>query len=58
MLEKINKQSLTEDIIEIFAIFDRDRSGYITPIELKLIVGGFLDEKDIDEFIEIADLDG
>lgn len=48
MLEKINKQSLTEDIIEIFAIFDRDRSGYITPIELKLIVGGFLDEKDID----------
>lgn len=32
MLEKINKQSLTEDIIEIFSTFDREKCGYITPI--------------------------
>ncbi len=58
MLEKINKQSLTEDIIEIFSIFDRDNSGYITPIELKMITESYMKEKDIDEFLEIADIDG
>lgn len=58
MLEKINKQSLTEDIIEIFSIFDRDNSGYITPIELKMITESYMEEKDIDEFLDIADVDG
>lgn len=58
MLEKINTQSLTEDIIEIFKIFDREMTGYITPIELRLITEGYLPEKTIDHFIEIADVDG
>ena len=48
MLEKINKQSLTEDIIEIFSIFDGDNSGYITPIELKMITESYMDEREID----------
>lgn len=56
MLEKINTQSLTEDIIEIFHIFDRDNSGYITPLELKIITSGYISEKKIDEFLQIADI--
>jgi hypothetical protein len=48
MLEKINTQSLTEDIIEIFTIFDRDLSGYITPLEIKMLTSGLLPESVLD----------
>lgn len=44
MLEKINKQNLCEDIIEIFKIFDRDDSGYLTKTEIMIVAKGLLDE--------------
>jgi len=43
MLEKVNKQNLCEDIIEIFKIFDREDSGYLTKTEIKIITKGMLD---------------
>ena len=58
MLQKINTQSLTQDIIEIFSIFDRNSTGYITPIELRLITQDHLPRKIVDQFIEIADVEG
>lgn len=50
MLEKVNKQNLCEDIIEIFKIFDRDDSGYLTKTEIKIITKGLLDEESVDNF--------
>lgn len=47
MLEKVNKQNLCEDIIEIFKIFDRDDSGYLTKTEIKIITKGLLDEETV-----------
>lgn len=58
MLEKVNKQNLCEDIIEIFKIFDRDDSGYLTKTEIKIITRGLLDEETVDNFCEEADLEG
>ena len=58
MLQKINTQSLTEDIIQIFSIFDRDSTGYITPIQLRLITQDHLPRNVVDQFIEIADVQG
>jgi Ca2+-binding EF-hand superfamily protein len=56
MLEKVNKQNLCEDIIEIFKIFDRDDSGYLTKTEIKIITRGLLDEDTVDNFCDEADL--
>jgi calmodulin len=50
MLEKVNKQNLCEDIIEIFKIFDRDDSGYLTKTEIKIITKGLLDEETVENF--------
>jgi calmodulin len=58
MLEKVNKQNLCEDIIEIFKIFDRDDSGYLTKTEIKIITKGLLDEDVVESFCEEADLEG
>jgi calmodulin len=58
MLEKVNKQNLCEDIIEIFKIFDRDDSGYLTKTEIKIITKGLLDEQAVESFCEEADLEG
>jgi Ca2+-binding EF-hand superfamily protein len=58
MLEKVNKQNLCEDIIEIFNIFDRDDSGYLTKTEIKIITKGLLDEDVVESFCEEADLEG
>ena len=44
MLEKINNQNLYSDVIEIFKIFDRDDSGYLTRTEIKIITQGLIDE--------------
>ena len=56
MLEKVNKQNLCSDIIEIFKIFDRDDSGYLTKTEMKIITKGLLEEEIIDRFCEEADI--
>ena len=50
MLEKVNKQNLCSDIIEVFRIFDREDSGYLTKTEIKIITKGLLDESTIDKF--------
>ena len=42
MLEKVNKQNLCEDIIEVFKIFDREDSGYLTKTEIKIITKGLI----------------
>lgn len=55
MLQKVNKQNLYEDIIEIFRIFDRQDSGTLTKTEIKIITNGLLDEDSIDKFCEEAD---
>lgn len=57
MLEKVNKQNLCSDIIEIFRIFDREDSGYLTKTEIKIITKGLLQEDIIDRFCEEADLE-
>ena len=57
MLQKVNKQNLYEDIIEIFRIFDREDSGTLTKTQIKIITNGLLDEDSIDKFCEEADED-
>lgn len=57
MLEKINKQNLCSDIIEIFKIFDREDSGFLTKTEIKIITRGLIDDHAIDRFCEEADID-
>jgi Ca2+-binding EF-hand superfamily protein len=57
MLEKINKQNLCSDIIEIFKIFDREDSGFLTKTEIKIITRGLIDDHTIDKFCEEADID-
>ena len=52
----MNKQNLCEDIIEIFRIFDKDESGYLTKTEIKIITKGLVSEEVIDKFCEEADL--
>ncbi len=58
MLEKVNKQNLCEDIIEIFRIFDREDSGYLTNTDIKIITKGMLSEEAVDRFCQEADLEG
>lgn len=52
MLEKVNKQNLCSDIIEIFKVFDREDSGYLTKTEIKIITKGLIDEEIVDRFCE------
>ena len=55
MLQKINKQNLCSDLIEIFKIYDKNDCGYITKGQIKIITKGLLDEQTIDNFCEEAD---
>lgn len=58
MLEKVNKQNLCTDIIEIFKVFDREDCGYLTRTEIKIITRGLLDEETVDRFCDEADIEG
>jgi hypothetical protein len=41
---KINTQTLLKDLTEVFQIFDKENTGYISPIELKVITLNMVDE--------------
>ena len=40
---KINTQTLIKDLTEIFRVFDKYNTGYITPIQLRVITSGMID---------------
>lgn len=40
MLEKVNAQSLEDDIVDIFKILDKNGTGYFTANELYILTQG------------------
>lgn len=40
MLEKVNAQSLEDDIVDIFKILDKDGTGYFTVNDLHILTNG------------------
>lgn len=40
MLEKVNAQSLQDDIVDIFKILDKDGTGYFTANDLHILTRG------------------
>lgn len=45
MLEKVNAQSLEDDIVDVFKILDKDGTGYLTANELHILTQGKKCEK-------------
>jgi len=61
MKEKYGSDDQESDLREAFKIFDRDRDGFIDMRELKkvsMMLGTLLDQQEIDELMEEADVDG
>jgi len=61
MKEKYGSDDQEADLREAFKIFDRDRDGFIDMRELKkvsMMLGTLLDQQEIDELMEEADVDG
>lgn len=57
MLEKVNAQSLQDDIVDIFKILDKDGTGYFTANDLHILTRGYKVEELVEEFCERADLE-
>ncbi len=61
MVNKMNDTDTEEELLEAFKIFDRDNKGYITALELRLVMnnlGEVLSPYEIDELVKEADIDG
>ena len=55
MLQKVNAQCLYNDVVEIFKVFDRDGTGFVTRSDLKIILGDVVDQETLEKFYEEAD---
>lgn len=42
--------SLLDDIMEIFKVFDRSETGFVTSTDLKIFLGDLVDENILEEF--------
>lgn len=51
-----------KDILQAFSVIDEDKSGYISPAELRFLLTSVgdnpLTEDEADELIHLADMDG
>ena len=51
------KQSLYDDIVEIFKVFDKDNTKYITKNEIMINTEDLINNEDIESFWEAADIE-
>jgi Ca2+-binding EF-hand superfamily protein len=58
MTQKVNAQSLENDIINVFKILDRDSTGYFTANDLHILTRKNNCEKLVEKFVNKADLGG
>merc|ERR1712072_1510682 len=61
MARKMKDTDTEEELLEAFAVFDRDGNGFISPAELRHIMsnlGEKLSDAELDEMIREADVDG
>jgi calmodulin len=57
MLEKVNAQSLEDDIVDVFKVLDKDCTGYLTTNDLHILTKGKKCEALVEEFCYKGDLD-
>ena len=55
MLEKVNKQSLYDDIVQIFKVLDKENTGHITKNQISIYTEGLIEGQDINTFWQEAD---
>ena len=58
---KMRDEDSEEEIRETFRVFDKDGNGFISPDELRYVLGNLgekLSDEEIDEMIMDADIDG
>ncbi|ESO92156.1 hypothetical protein LOTGIDRAFT_121213, partial [Lottia gigantea] len=61
MCRKLKKADSEEELREAFRVFDKDGNGYISSNELRFVMsnlGETLSDKEVDEMIREADVDG
>ncbi len=58
---KMKEEDSEEEIRETFRIFDKDGNGFVSPDEMRYVLGNIgekLTDEEIDEMIAEADIDG
>lgn len=61
MANKVKDEDSEEEIRETFRVFDKDGNGFVSPAELRHVLGNIgekLSDEEIDEMILEADVDG
>ncbi len=61
MTNKVRADDSEEEVRETFRVFDKDGNGFISPDELRYVLGNIgekLTDEEIDEMITEADVDG
>ncbi|KAK9137493.1 hypothetical protein Sjap_008087 [Stephania japonica] len=61
MARKMKEAEVEDELQDAFKVFDKDRDGYISPLELKYVMislGAKLTEEELQEMIRVADVDG
>ena len=61
MANKVKDEDSEEEIRETFRVFDKDGNGFVSPAELRHVLGNIgekLTDEEIDEMILEADVDG
>lgn len=56
-MEEVNNESLLEDLIDIFRIFDKENIGVMSQIKLKAITNGQVEEETLNNLMKMADSD-
>ena len=61
MGKKVKETENEKELREAFQVFDKDRDGFISPMELRFVMlnlGETLSEREVVEMIREADMDG
>ena len=61
MVKKMSESNTENEVMEAYRVFDKEREGFITRAELRMIFSALPDKltaEEIDEMLEAADEDG